>query len=120
MRPPPSVSASARKNAPVTPERNTSGRNTTITVPVDAISGRVSSALALRIATSALVPAAWARWIASIITIASSMKSPIPAASPPSVIMLKVMPNAAIAAKVIAMVHGTTIAATNRAHRGSA
>ncbi len=41
------------------------------------------------------------------------MKSPIPAASPPSVIMLKVSPTAFITMNVIATVHGTTIAATS-------
>ena len=39
------------------------------------------------------------------------MNSPIPAARPPSVIMLKLSPNAFITTKVIASVHGTTIAA---------
>ena len=42
--PPPSVIASERKNIPVTPETKTSGTNTTITVSVEAISGRLSSA----------------------------------------------------------------------------
>ena len=41
------------------------------------------------------------------------MKSPIPAASPPSVIMLNVRPATFITMNVIATVHGTTMAATS-------
>ncbi len=44
-------------------------------------------------------------------TIPSSINRPIPAASPPSVIMLNVSPAAFITRIVIAIVHGTTSAA---------
>ena len=52
----PTVTASARKNAPVTPVIEISGRNTTIGVIVDPISGTRISAIALRIASRATLP----------------------------------------------------------------
>ncbi len=111
--PPPSVIASARKKSPVMSETKTSGRKTAITVSVEAMSGRLSSLSALSTAASVGIPVEWPRWIASIITIASSMNSPMPAAIPPSVIMLNVIPQSAITTSVIAIVHGTTTAATS-------
>src|SRR5437660_1668738 len=47
----PTVTASARKKVPVTPVMTTSGRNTTIGVIVDPMSGTRISAIAVRIAS---------------------------------------------------------------------
>ena len=111
--PPPSVIASARKKSPVMSDTKISGMKTAITVRVEAMSGRLSSLSALPTASLVEAPVAWARWIASIMTIASSMNSPIPAAIPPSVIMLNDIPQSAITTSVIAIVQGTTTAATS-------
>src|SRR5438105_1598687 len=48
----PTVTASARKKVPVTPVIEMSGRNTTIGVMVDPMSGTRISAIALRIASA--------------------------------------------------------------------
>ena len=52
----PTVTASARKNVPVTPVIEISGRNTTIGVMVEPTSGTRISRIALRIASAAALP----------------------------------------------------------------
>ena len=86
----PTVIASARKKTPVTPVIEISGRNTTIGVMVEPISGTRISRSALRIASARVWPASRCITMFSTTTIASSITSPTAAASPPSVIRLKV------------------------------
>ena len=109
----PTVIASARKNAPVTPVIRTSGRNTTIGVIVDPMSGTRISAIALRIASARSCPASRCSTMFSTTTIASSMTRPTAAARPPSVIRLKLSPSRRRAMNVIASVAGITRPATS-------
>ena len=83
------VTASARKKVPVTPVIAIKGRKTTIGVIVEPTKGTVISCNALRIAWRRVCPAS--RWstMFSTTTMASSITRPTAAASPPSVIRLK-------------------------------
>ena len=86
------VTASARKKLPVTPVTAISGRKTTTGVMVEKTSGRVTSASALRTACTRVSPESRCSTMFSTTTMASSMTRPIAAASPPSVIRLKLWP----------------------------
>ncbi len=92
--------ARARKNVPVTPVMEIKGRNTTIGVSVEPISGTVSSLRALLVASSGPSPPSRCRTMFSTTTMASSITNPPAAASPPSVIMLKLWPSTFMAMKV--------------------
>ena len=100
--------ASALKNVPVTPVIVMSGRNTTIGVSVEPISGTVSSFSALAVASSGPSPPSRCSTMFSTTTILSSMTSPTAAARPPSVIRLKLWPSIFIAMNVTTIVTGTT------------
>ena len=100
------VSASARKNTPVMPDKNASGMNTTTGVSVEPISGVKISPMASWIPASRGRPAAIFTHIASTTMIALSISSPMDAAMPPSVIMLKLMPASFMAMSVIRTVIG--------------
>ncbi len=106
------VTARARKNVPVTPVMEISGRKTTIGVMVEPIRGMVISPRALWIACSRVWPASRCSTMFSTTTIASSMTKPTAAASPPSVIRLKLSPINLRAINVTAMVTGITRPAT--------
>ena len=94
------ATARARKKVPVTPVIEISGRNTTMGVSVEPISGTVSSLSALLVASSGPSPPSRCRTMFSTTTMASSITSPPAAASPPSVIMLKLWPMIFITMKV--------------------
>ena len=100
--------ARALKNVPVTPVIVISGRNTTIGVRVEPMSGTVNSFSALAVACRGPSPPSRCRTMFSTTTILSSMTSPTAAASPPSVIRLNVWPRIFIAMKVTTIVTGTT------------
>ena len=109
------VSDSALKNAPVTPDRNASGRKITTVAALEPVSGRVNShaAAAMRSCNSPAPSSGCSRrMMCSSITITSSMIKPTAAAMPPSVIMLKLMPSTDSSSTVIASTAGTTISAT--------
>ena len=108
----PTVTASARKNVPVTPVMDTSGKNTTIGVIVEPTSGTRISLSALRIASPRDCPESRCITMFSTTTIASSITSPTAAASPPSVIRSKLSPSHRSTISVIAMVAGITSPAT--------
>ncbi len=82
-------------------------------VIVDPTSGTRISRKALRIASPRLCPESRCSTIFSTTTIASSMTSPTAAASPPSVIRLKLCPRAHKAISVMAIVAGITRPATS-------
>ena len=105
--------ASARKNVPVTPVIEINGRNTTIGVMVDPTSGTRISRMALRIASARGCPASRCVTMFSTTTIASSMTRPTAAASPPSVIRLKLSPSTRSVMNVTASVAGITRPATS-------
>ena len=116
------VMASARKNVPVTPVIEISGRNTTIGVSVEPISGTVSSFSALLVASSGPSPPSRCSTMFSTTTMASSITSPPAAASPPSVIMLKLWPRIFMAMNVTKMATGITrpvISAVPQSRRNS-
>ena len=106
------VTARARKNVPVTPAIETSGRKTTIGVMVEPISGMVISSSALWIACSRVCPASRCSTMFSTTTMAVSITKPTAAARPPSVIRLKLSPINLSAIKVSAMVAGIISPAT--------
>ncbi len=83
------VRASARKNVPVTPVTEMSGRKTTMGVMVEPMRGWVISWRALRTASTRFSPASRCRAMFSTTTMASSMTRPTAAASPPRVMRLK-------------------------------
>ena len=105
--------ASARKNAPLTPVIEINGRNTTIGVIVEPTSGTRISAIALRMALARDCPASRCVTMFSTTTMASSMTRPTAAASPPSVIRLKLSPSTRSAMNVTASVAGMTMPATS-------
>ena len=109
----PTVTASARKNTPVTPVIEISGRNTTMGVMVDPTKGTRISRIALRIASARDWPASRCITMFSTTTMASSITSPTAAASPPSVIRLKLSPMICSAMNVTPMVAGITSPATS-------
>ncbi len=109
----PTVTASARKNVPVTPVIATSGRNTTIGVIVEPTSGALISWMALRIASPRDCPLSRCITMFSTTTIASSMTRPTAAARPPSVIRLKLSPSSRRTMNVTASVAGITSPATS-------
>ncbi len=109
----PTVMASARKKLPVTPVIEISGRKTTIGVMVEPTSGTRISFSADRMASARLWPASRCRTMFSTTTMASSITNPTAAASPPSVIRLKLAPMARKAMNVIAIVAGITSPATS-------
>ena len=100
--------ARARKNTAVIPPRKTRGTKTTMGVRVDPISAGVSSWIALLAAWAGDCP--MERWtvIFSTMTIASSITTPIDAASPPSVIKLKLMLKSFIKTMAISVAIGMT------------
>ena len=98
--------ASALKNVPVTPVIVMSGRNTTIGVSVEPISGTVSSLSALAVACSGPSPLSRCSTMFSTTTILSSITRPTAAARPPSVIRLKLWPSIFIAMNVTTIVTG--------------
>ena len=100
--------ASALKKVPVTPVIVMSGRNTTMGVSVDPISGTVSSLSALAVACSGPSPLSRCSTMFSTTTILSSITRPTAAARPPSVIRLKLWPSIFIAMNVMTIVTGTT------------
>ncbi len=102
------ATAKARKKVPVTPVIEIRGKNTTIGVSVDPMSGTVSSLRALLVASSGPSPPSRCRTMFSTTTILSSMTNPTAAASPPKVIMLKLSPRIFMAIKVTKIVAGTT------------
>ena len=106
------VIASARKNTAVMPPRKTSGTKTMIGVSVEPISAGVSSRIAFRLASRPSWPIAMWTLIFSTITMASSITTPIHAASPPSVIRLKLMWNSRMNTMAESTAMGITIAAT--------
>ncbi len=106
------VTASARKNVPVTPVIAISGRNTTIGVTVEPTSGTRTSRIALRMASARVWPLSRCNTMFSTTTIASSITSPTAAARPPSVIRLKLWPSARSVMKLTATVAGITSPAT--------
>ena len=102
------VNASERKNTPAMPDSSASGRNTTTGVSVEPVSGVRISAMPSRTASKRPLPRRTCVWIASTTTIASSITSPIAAATPPSVIRLKLSLAAASATSVARTVTGIT------------
>ncbi len=109
----PTVTASARKKTPVTPVMEISGTKTTMGVMVEPTSGTRISRIALRMASARVWPASRCMTMFSTTTMASSITRPTAAASPPSVIRLKVSPSTRRAMKVTAMVAGITRPATS-------
>ncbi len=107
------VRARARKNTPVTPVIEISGRKTTIGVMVEPTSGLLISRIALRIASDRSWPASRCSTMFSTTTMASSITSPTAAAKPPSVMRLKLSPRMRSAMKVTAIVAGITRPATS-------
>ncbi len=84
------VIESALKKAPVTPVRKARGRKMTMVAADEPNSGRRNSDTASSMVARPLsVDSARRRSMCSIITMASSMISPIAAAMPPRVMMLK-------------------------------
>ncbi len=100
--------ASALKNVPVTPVIVMSGRKTTIGVSVEPINGTVNSLSALAVACNGPSPPSRCSTMFSTTTILSSMTRPTAAASPPSVIRLKLCPRTFITMNVSTIVTGTT------------
>ncbi len=109
----PTVTASARKKTPVTPVMEISGRKTTIGVMVEPTSGARTSRMALRMASARDWPLSRCMTMFSTTTMASSITRPTAAASPPSVIRLKLWSITRRMMKVIAMVAGITSPATS-------
>ena len=108
----PTVTARARKNTPVTPVIEMSGRKTTIGVMVDPINGTRISRIALRIASARDWPESRCITMFSTTTMASSITSPTAAANPPRVMRLKLSPITFSTMNVTPMVAGITSPAT--------
>ena len=110
------VIASGRKNAPGTPPSNPSGSSTATGVSVEPTSAGPISLIDANEAAPRDSPARRWRCRFSTTTMASSRMRPMPAAMPPRVMRLNVMPRKRSARQAMSTVAGITRAATPVAH----
>ncbi len=117
---------SALENAPVTPLRKPSGRNTISVARLDPVSGCMNSRAAGSTACCPATPsgpsAPARRAMCSTMTITSSISRPTAAAMPPNVMMLKLIPSRLSSSTEVASVAGTTrmaISVTRHERRNS-
>jgi hypothetical protein len=97
------------KKAPVTPVRKTSGAKTTIVLSEDPrIGGKISVTETWTASDAAVFLRARWRMMFSTTTMASSMMSPMAAAIPPRVMMLKLRPKPRMIRIAMAMTRGTS------------
>ena len=107
------VTANWRKNRPVIPPINAQGTNTAHSTSATAITGPVTSSIALYVASRGASPRSIQRSTFSTTTMASSTTMPIANTSPNSEMLLRLKPTAAITAKVPTMATGTAAKGIN-------
>ena len=101
------VTANCRKNCPVIPLMNAQGTNTAQSTSATAITGPVTSSIALRVASRGSSPCSSHRSTFSTTTMASSTTIPIARTRPNSEMLLSEKPRTLITAKVPMMATGT-------------
>ena len=103
------VTANWRKNWPLIPPRNAAGMKTANSTSPTAMTGPVTSSMALRAASRGARPCSSQRSMFSTTTMASSTTMPIASTRPNSDRLFSENPKAAITAKVPMMATGTAI-----------
>ena len=111
------VTANWRKNCPVMPPRNMQGTNTAHSTSATAMTGPVTSSIALRAASRGSAPSSSQRSTFSTTTMASSTTIPIASTSPNSDRLFSEKPNAAITANVPTIATGTAISGITAARQ---
>ena len=111
------VTANWRKNWPVMPLMKAQGTNTAHSTRATAITGPVTSSIALRAASRGASPCSSQRSTFSTTTIASSTTMPMASTSPNSDRLLSEKPSAAMTANVPTMATGTAISGISAARQ---
>ena len=111
------VTANWRKNWPVIPLMNAHGTNTAQSTSATAMTGPVTSSIALRVASRGGSPCSSQRSTFSTTTIASSTTMPIASTSPNSEMLFRLKPSAAMTAKVPTIATGTATSGISTARQ---
>ena len=111
------VTANWRKNWPVMPLMNAHGTNTAHSTRATAMTGPVTSSIALRAASRGGRPCSSQRSTFSTTTMASSTTMPMASTRPNSEMLFRLKPTAAMTAKVPMMATGTAISGISAARQ---